>query len=73
MFRHLSQQHGFDTIPKLEFEGVKDFDNLFRDALRELSNVSRYETFTELPDDVNDPKRREKLAAARLNADYGAL
>lgn len=70
VFRHLSQQHGFDTIPKLKFEGVKDFDNLFRDALREVSNVSRYETFTELPDDVNDPKRREKLAAARSNADY---
>lgn len=70
VFRHLSQQHGFDTIPKLKFEGVKDFDNLFRDALREISNLSRYETFTELPDDVNDPKRREKLATARSSADY---
>ena len=70
VFRHLSQQHGFGTIPKLEFEGVKDFDDLFRDALREISNVSRYETFTELPDDVNDPKRREKLATARSSADY---
>lgn len=70
VFRHLSQQHGFDTIPKLQFAGVKDFDNLFRDALSEIGNISRYETFTELPDDVNNPKRRETLAAARANADY---
>jgi len=70
LFRHLSQQHGFDAIPKLQFTGVKDFDNLFRDALAEISNISRYETFTELPDDVNSPKRREQLEAARASADY---
>ena len=67
LFRHLSQQHGFDTIPKLQFSGVKDFDNLFRDALTEISNISRYETFTELPDDVNRPERRaEARAGARI-------
>jgi hypothetical protein len=70
VFRHETQQHGFDTIPKLQFSGVKDFDNLFRDALKELGNVSRYETFTELPNDVNEPKRREKLAEARAAHDY---
>jgi hypothetical protein len=70
VFRHEKQRHGFDTIPKLQFTGVQDFDNLFRDALREISNISRYETFTELPSDVNDPKRREQLAASRASADY---
>lgn len=70
VFRHEAQLHGFDTIPKLQFSGVKDFDNLFRDALREISNISKYETFTELPSDVNNPKRREELAASRAAADY---
>lgn len=70
VFRHQTQLHGYDTIPKLQFSGVKDFDNLFRDALREFGNVSRYETFTELPNDVNEPARREKLAAARVAHDY---
>jgi hypothetical protein len=70
LFRHLSQQHGWDAIPKLQFTGVKDFDNLFRDALGEISNISSYETFTEMPDDVNSPKRREALAASRAAADY---
>jgi hypothetical protein len=70
VFRHETQMHGFDTIPKLQFAGVKDFDNLFADALSEISNISRYETFTELPSDVNDPKRREMLATARASMDY---
>ncbi len=70
VFRHLSQQHGFDAIPKLQYTGVKDFDNLFRDALGEITNISRYETFTELPDDVNSPERRAKLATARAAFDY---
>jgi len=70
VFRHQTQQHGFDTIPKLQVTAVKDFENLFRDALHEISNISRYETFTEMPNDVNNPKRREQLAASRAAADY---
>ena len=70
VFRHLAQQHGWDAIPKLQVTGVKDFDNLFRDALGELSNISRYETFTELPNDVNDPKRRQQLEDERASVDY---
>jgi hypothetical protein len=70
VFRHQKQRHGFDTIPKLQFVAVQDFDDLFRDALRQVSNISRYDTFTELPTDVHDPKRREQLAASRAAADY---
>jgi hypothetical protein len=70
VFRHQSQQHGLDTIPKLQFTAVKDFENLFRDALREIGNLSRYETFTEMPNDVNDPRRREQLAVSRTAVDY---
>lgn len=70
LFRHLEQQHGFDSIPKLKAQGVKDFDNLFRDALGEISNVSPYVTFTESPADVNNPKRRQELDAFRQSHDY---
>jgi hypothetical protein len=70
VFRHETQFHGFDTIPKLQTAGVKDFDNLLRDALREISNIRSYETFTELPSDVNSPKRRDELAIARGAHDY---
>lgn len=70
VFRHETQMHGFDAIPKLQPTAVKDFDNLFGDALREIHNLRHYETWTELATDVNDPKRRETLATTRANQDY---
>lgn len=70
LFRHLKQEHGFDSIPKLQASGVKDFENLFRDALGEISNISSYATFTESPTDVNNPKRRQELEASRADHDY---
>lgn len=69
-FRNLAQQHGFDSIPKLNTYGVKDFSNLFRDALPELSNISQYNTFVESPNDVNVPKRRQELESYRNSHDY---
>ncbi len=68
LFRHLTQEHGFDSIPKLQAHGVKDFDNLFRDSLVEISNISTYVTFTEAPTDINSPKRRHELD--KLKGDY---
>ena len=70
LFRHLEQQHGYDTIPKLKAYGVKDFDNIFRDALAEISNISSYTTFVESPNDVNAPKRRQELDGYRAGHDY---
>jgi len=70
LFQHLAQQHGFDTIPKLKSNGVRDFDNIFRDALNEISNISQYDTFTEDPNDVNRPKRRQELETFKKNHDY---
>lgn len=70
VFRHETQWHGFDAIPKLQTVAVKDFQNLFGDALREISNIGRYDTFTVLPNDVNDPQRRDALAAAKAAMDY---
>lgn len=69
-FRHLKQEYGFDSIPKLQAQGVKDFDNLFRDALTEISNISTYATFTEAPTDVINPKRRQELETLRSEHDY---
>jgi hypothetical protein len=70
LFRHLEQEHGYDSIPKLQTFGVKDFDNFFRDSLAEISNISQFATFTEFPDDVNKPKRRQELDAFRGSHDY---
>jgi len=69
-FRNLAQEHGFDSIPKLHAYGVKDFDNLFRDALPEISNISLYNTFIESPQDVNNLKRRQELENFKSSHDY---
>jgi len=70
LFKHMGQQHGFDSIPKLKGTGVKDFDNLFRDALPEISNISLFNTFMELPGDVNLLKRRQELENFKSSHDY---
>jgi hypothetical protein len=69
-FKNLAQEHGFDSIPKLHAYGVKDFDNLFRDALPEISNIALYNTFIESPQDVNNLKRRQELEGFINSHDY---
>jgi hypothetical protein len=71
LFRHLGQQHGLDSIPKLKTHvDIKDFDNIFRDALGEIGTIASYDTFTESPNDVNSPKRRQDLEDFRATHDY---
>lgn len=69
-FKPIQQQHGFDSIPKLKSFVVKDFDDLFRDALTEISNISQYNTFIESPHDVNVLKRRQELENFKNSHDY---
>ena len=70
LFRQLQQQHGFDASQKLKAFPVKDFPNLFRDSLNEISNISSYDTDNELPSDVDNPKRRHGREELRKNNDY---
>jgi hypothetical protein len=60
IFSHYRQMRGYDAIPKLDSERqrISEFDDFFRDALEELSNLGHYATFTEYATDVNNPQRR---------------
>lgn len=69
-FRQLQQEHGFDASQKLKTFPVKDFPNIFRDALDEFSNIRSYDTDNELPSDVDNPKRRQQREELRKNNDY---
>jgi len=62
VMRHTRQAEGLDAIPKLDGERqiIGDFDDLFIDALKEISNVASYATFTEYASDVSKPERRAK-------------
>ena len=70
LFRQLEQQVGFDAAPKLKSIPVKDFDNIFRDSLTEITNIGDYATDTEQPQDVNNPERRKKRDTLRESFDY---
>lgn len=70
LFRNLTQQHGMDSIPKLRDHGIKDFNNLFRDSLAEVGNISQYTTFFESPNDINSPKRRQEKEEFRASHDF---
>jgi hypothetical protein len=39
---HLAQRHGFDAVPKHRGPLVVDFEEVFRDATRELPNLAAY-------------------------------
>lgn len=59
LLRHVKQAKGLDAIPKLirENQIVRDFDNLFVDAVTEISNIGSYTSFSEFPSDVSQPER----------------
>lgn len=78
LFKHFTQEKGFDAIPKLKYSDTmkvnnvqeNSFDNILRDSLNELSNISKYETFTEVANDVNVPERRDKLKDLRTSHNF---
>ena len=72
IFNHFKQAKGFDAIPKLESKSqiINDFDDLFIDAMKELSNIGRYSTFTEFSSDVGDSKRRAEKDSMIASHDY---
>jgi len=73
IFTHLSQTKGFDAIPKLienNNQRISGFDNLFYDALSEITNIGKYSTFTEYASDVNKTERREEKDSLIKINDY---
>lgn len=72
IFDHYRQSIGYDAIPKLEnnYQIVDNFDDFFIDALNELSNVGRYNTYTEYSSDVANAKRRAEKDSLLTVHDY---
>jgi hypothetical protein len=72
MFTHFHQNKGWDVIPKMDNENryVNGFNDFFRDALPEITNIGSYATFTERPDDVTSPRRRAEQDSIAAGNDY---
>jgi hypothetical protein len=72
LLKHVRQAEGLDEIPKLDREGqiIRNFDDLFLDAMTELGNVESYATFTEFASDVSRPERRERKDELIAKSDF---
>ncbi|MCF7811306.1 hypothetical protein K9N50_10015 [bacterium] len=72
IFSHFKQIKGYDAIPKLEKNRqiIDDFDDLFIDALNELTNIKSYSTFTKFASDVSNPQRRHTKDSLMTANDY---
>ncbi len=72
VFSHVHQATGYDVVPKLDrkYQILSGFDDIFLDALREFSNVTKYATYTEDASDVNHPERRATKDSLIANYDY---
>lgn len=71
-FSHLHQTKGLDAIPKLDkqYERIDGFDDIFKDALKEFSNIKSFDTFTDYAGDVNDQARRVKKDSMMQKNNY---
>jgi hypothetical protein len=72
IFSHVRQIKGLDAIPILENKNeiVPTFDDLFKEALPELSNIDHYSTYTDYASDVNHPERRAQRDSLIAASDY---
>jgi hypothetical protein len=70
-FYHYKQEVGKDSIPKLlAAPGIVDFDDIFKESMKQLSNIESYSTFTNQATDIDQPKRREERASSVRTSDY---
>ena len=59
-FSHLVQEKGFDVVPKI-VEPRRGFRDIFGEAMKEISNIQSFTTFTDNDNDVDDvPRRRTR-------------
>ena len=58
VFSHYQQTKGLDAVPKIDYRPVDGFEEIFADAMNELSNIDFYSAFTDMAGDVNNSKRR---------------
>jgi hypothetical protein len=68
---HYDQSIGADAIPKLlRHPGINSFNDIFKESLKQLTNIKQYESFTNLSTDVENPNRRKLRDSLISISDY---
>ena len=72
IFKHTTQTKGLDAIPKLSSRHkiISGFDDIFMDAMNEITNVRDYTSFTDYSSDISDPKRKAMRDSLIKKYDY---
>lgn len=64
-------QTGMDAIPKIRLSsGVYGFDDIFKESLKELTNIEEYETYYNSASDINNTEKRKERENKIEKADY---
>lgn len=70
-FYHYYQSKGFDAIPKLmNYPGISSFNDIFKESLKNISNISEFETFVNKSNDVESQTRRRERDSLINRTDY---
>jgi len=70
-FYHYKRDIGLDVIPKLRnYAEISDFDDIFKESLKQITNVAELETFTNFASDISNKSRMQKRDTSMMNADY---
>lgn len=72
LFSHYAQSHGYDAIPKLQrkWKVISDFDDIFLESIKNISNIRSYTTFTDMAEDINSPSRRAEKDSLKSAHDF---
>lgn len=72
IFDHKKQLEGLDAIPKLVGQqmALKDFNDIFLDAVKEFSNLNNYNIISETAYDILWSDKSKKKETLKKNADY---
>lgn len=72
VFRHTKQLEGLDAIPKLVAPSfaLKDFNDIFLDALKEFSNIQGYDLLTETSKDIEWSDKAKRKETLKKNNNY---
>lgn len=68
-FSHLEQAKGYDAVPKI-ISPDYSFRDIFSEAMKEITNIKSFATFTDYVEDINDVHRRKTRDSLKLANDF---
>jgi len=65
----MEQEKGYDAVPKIIFPD-NSFRDIFAEAMKEITNIKSFATFTDYAEDINDVHRRRTRDSLKSANDF---